>query len=221
MADLENLNKISIARKILFKNSDDPVELVELHGFSDASCQNYGACVYMRSISKNGVICVNLVATKSRLAPFKKTTIPRLELLGNLLLSKLMTSVKNALSKSICISNCYFWTDSQVTLPWITSLDKNHKTFVENRVREIRKNADVANWFYVDTKNNPADLLTRQKSFRDFQNNNLWWAGASSLSEKGPTFKNNYLINDSANQEEILNEIKTAVLIKAQNRSCP
>ena len=84
---------------------------------------------------------------------------------------------------------------------------------MENRVREIRKNADVANWFYVDTKNNPADLLTRQKSFRDFQNNNLWWAGASSLSEKGPTFKNNYLINDSANQEEILNEITTAVLI--------
>ena len=55
-------------------------------------------------------------------------------------------------------------------------------------------------------------MLTRQKPFRDFQNNNLWWAGASSLSEKVPKFKNNYLINDSANQEEILNGIKTAVL---------
>ena len=213
VADLENLNNISIPRKILFKNSDDPVELVELHGFSDASYQNYGACVYMRSISKNGVICVNLVASKSTLAPIKKTTIPRLELLGNLLLSKLMTSVKNALSKSICISDCYFWTDSQVPLFWITSLDKNYKTFVENRVREIRKNTDVANWFYVDTKNNPPDLLTSQKPFHDFQNNNLWWAGASSLSEKVPTLKNNYLINDSANQEEILSEFKTAVLI--------
>ena len=94
MADLENLNNISIPRKILFKNSDDPVELAELHGFSDASCQNYGACVYMRSITKNGVICVNLVASKSRLAPIKKTTIPRLELLENILLSKLKSSVK-------------------------------------------------------------------------------------------------------------------------------
>ena len=90
------------------------IKLIELHGFSDASLQNYGACIYIRSVSQSGKVSVHLVATKSRLAPIKSTTIPRLELLGNLVLSILMNSVKNALSKTISISDCYFWTDSQV-----------------------------------------------------------------------------------------------------------
>ena len=88
----------------------------------------------------------------------KQNTIPRLELLGNILLSRLMNSVKNALSKCILISNCYFWTVSQVTLSWIKAEGKMFKPFVENRVCEIRKNTDISKWFFCDTKSNPADI---------------------------------------------------------------
>ena len=54
---------------------------------------------HVRSVSQSGKISVSLVAAKSRLAPMNSFTIPRLELLGNLLLSRLMVSVENALSK--------------------------------------------------------------------------------------------------------------------------
>ena len=77
-------------------------------------------------------ISVNLVPSKSRLAPIKGSTIPRLELLGNLLLSRLMDSVKKSLSKVLSISEVFLWTDSQVTIAWIRTENKEFQTFVEN-----------------------------------------------------------------------------------------
>ena len=59
----------------------------ELHGFSDASEKAYGCCLYLRCVTKNNFISPWLVASKSRVAPYKNETVPRLELLGNLLLS--------------------------------------------------------------------------------------------------------------------------------------
>ena len=77
-------------------------------------------------------ISVNLVTSKSRLAPIKGSTIHRLELLGNLLLSRLMDSVKKSLSKVLSISEVFLWTDSQVTIAWIRTENKEFQTFVEN-----------------------------------------------------------------------------------------
>ena len=82
---LENIIKISIPRKVVNQDLNDPIDLIELHGFSDASLQNYGVSIYIRSISKGGNVSVNLIASKSRLPPIKQSTIPRLELLGNIL----------------------------------------------------------------------------------------------------------------------------------------
>ena len=113
---LEEVGEIELPRKMLLQDPLDPLELVELHDFNDASFQNYGACISVRSVSQSGKISVSLVAGKSKLAPMKPPTIPRLELLGNLLLSRLMVSVDNALSKVLQISNKYFWTDFQVTV---------------------------------------------------------------------------------------------------------
>lgn len=111
------------------------------------------------------------------------STIPRLELLGNLLLSRLMNSVENSLSKVVEISGKYFWTDSQITLAWITSPNKEYKVFVENRVQEIRKYTNIESWFYCETAKNPADLLTRLKKINDFKNLKLWWHGPEFLWE--------------------------------------
>ena len=69
----------------------------------------------------------------------KGSTIHRLELLGKLLLSRLMDLVKTSLSKVLSISEVFLWTDSQVTLAWIRAENKEFQTFVENRVHEIRK----------------------------------------------------------------------------------
>ena len=135
------------------------MELVELHGFSDASFQNYGACIYVRSVSQSGKTSVSLVAAESRLAPIKPPTIPRLEILGNLLLSRLMVSVENSLYKLLQISKKYFWTDSQVTPAWISSQMKEFKIFVENRVQEIRRNSNLSDWQYSIAKLNITSLI--------------------------------------------------------------
>ena len=78
---LENIGKISIPRNVVNQDLNDPIDLIELHGFSDASLQNYRASIYIRSISNGGNVFVNLIASKSRLTPMKQNTIPPLETL--------------------------------------------------------------------------------------------------------------------------------------------
>ena len=77
----------------------------QLHGFSDASEKAYGCCIYLKCITKNNFISSSLVASKSRVAPIKrKLSIPCLELLGNLILSRLILTVLNAFQGEIIIS---------------------------------------------------------------------------------------------------------------------
>ena len=92
---LNGIQEINIARKIIFQ--DNVISSIELHGFSNASFQCYGVCISLRTLYESGDISVNLVSGKSRVARLKETTITRMELLGNLILSRLMNTVYNAL----------------------------------------------------------------------------------------------------------------------------
>ena len=80
-------------------SDEDPSR--ELHGFSDDSKSGFGACMYVRSFCRSGKVNVRLLTAKSWVALLKTETIPRLELLGNLLLLRLITSEKNA------FKNCF------------------------------------------------------------------------------------------------------------------
>ena len=71
---------------------------MELHGFSDASEMAYGAVVYSRSRDENGKIVITLLAAKTRVAPIKQVTLPRLELSAAALLTELMKQITNAFS---------------------------------------------------------------------------------------------------------------------------
>ena len=105
-----------------------------------------------------------------------------------------MNSVKNALSKALSFDYFYFWTDSKVTLAWISAVQKEYKTFVENRVLKIKKTADVCKWFYCNTKENPANLLTRSEIFENFRKNKFWFQGPKFLKQKS-TFENRHFQN--------------------------
>ena len=76
---------------------DTPRTSVQLHGFSDASEKANAAVVYVRTTYSNHVPIVTLVAAKTKVAPLKELSIPRLELCGATLLSKLLTSIRLAL----------------------------------------------------------------------------------------------------------------------------
>ena len=53
----------------------------------------YAAVVYLKTLYSNGKVSIHLVASKSRVAPMKEQTIPRLELLGPTILAHFVDSV--------------------------------------------------------------------------------------------------------------------------------
>lgn len=72
-------------------------ETVELHAFSDASSKAYAAVVYIRSIYPDGRVLTNLLTSKTKVAPIKKQSIPRLELLAAYISARLVNTIKQSL----------------------------------------------------------------------------------------------------------------------------
>lgn len=79
MLDLKKLADVKIGHCYL-PTAFQTVKKYELHHFSDASVAGYGVCTYLRAISESGQIHCSFVFAKSRVAPTKVTTVPRLEL---------------------------------------------------------------------------------------------------------------------------------------------
>ena len=145
---------------------------------------------------KNNSISNSLVGSKSSVAPYKnKITILRLELLGNLILSRLILTVLNSFKGEIYISSLYAWSDSKVSLAWIKWYNKE---FVQNRVVEIRKNVPSEKWNFCSTKLDPADLITRLEKNINLTKNSLWWKGPHFLFEENQNYSK---IDDCENKE--------------------
>lgn len=145
----------------------------ELHTFSDASPQAYGAAVYIRCGDN-----ATLAMAKTRVKPLKKDiSLPRMELLGVHIATLLTQHVHNAISSTVPISKCVLWTDSQICIHWVTG-DKKLPTFIHNRVTKIRQFLGATNdIMYCPTRDNPADLLTRGVTVKQLAKSDLWWHG--------------------------------------------
>ena len=177
LVDLFTKIKEIVIPRCYFDGIYDNVSKISLHGFGDSSLEAYGACIYIRIEKKSGDVVVRLVTSKSRVVPLKKKySIPRLELLASFILSKLMVKVKQALEQELLINDYYCWSDSMIVLAWILAEHKELKTFVQNRVSQIRNNIDSKKWHYCRSAENPADIITRFKEC-DIENNKLWWHG--------------------------------------------
>ena len=117
--DLQKLKEVRIPRCFVSGPWSDVVEDVEVHGYGDASLKGYGAVIYIRSPDRSGDGCLtSLVMSKVRVAPLRKVTLARLELLAALLVARLVSHVIRALRlPQSCVYRC--WSDSQVALAWI------------------------------------------------------------------------------------------------------
>ncbi|GFT78884.1 integrase catalytic domain-containing protein [Trichonephila clavipes] len=154
-------------------------EVIELHGFSDASQSAYGAVVYCKSITSDRKILVHLIASKSRVAPTKQTTIPRLELCAAVLLAKLVHRVKQALKLNV--TNTFLWSDTMTVLSWIRKELYQLKTFVASRIATIQEMTSSEQWRYLATEDNPADFVSGGMDSLKLKICELWWNGPKFL----------------------------------------
>lgn len=147
-----------------------------LVGFCDASKTAYAAVVYL-SIQTDFGHEVRFVSCKTRVTPLKEQTIPRLELLSALLLSKLMANISRALETEMKLNQPSYFTDSMVALYWIKKQEKEWKQFVQNRVNQIRKITSVDCWHHCAGAENPADIPSRGADLHQLSNSPLWLHG--------------------------------------------
>ncbi|GFU62745.1 integrase catalytic domain-containing protein [Trichonephila clavipes] len=177
--ELPLLDNLRIPRLVLDSTNDEVSDLIEIHIFCDASKLAYGAAAYVK-VRKQNEVLVNLITSKTRVAPLKAVTLPRLELLGALVAARLSSKVQEIVrKKKVC--KVFHWTDSKIVLFWIKGSSKRWKQFVANRVQEISELTDPYSWFHYSGQDNPSDFLSRGLSVDTLISNNKWWTGPAFL----------------------------------------
>ena len=162
-AALPRLEQFSVARCLKSKNFGSVVSK-QVHSFSDASLIGYGQVSYLRQVNDKGEIFCAFLMGKSRLTPLKPVTIPRLELTAAVLSAKIGSMMKEELE----ISEDIYWTDSTTVIKYVNNEQARFQTFVANRVQAIRDRTKVDQWKYVDSKDNPADDISRGMEIDNF-----------------------------------------------------
>ncbi|GFY32203.1 integrase catalytic domain-containing protein [Trichonephila clavipes] len=149
---LDTKDNLRIPRLVLDSTNDEVSDLIEIHIFCDASKLAYGAAAYVK-VRKQNEVLVNLITSKTRVAPLKAVTLPRLELLGALVAARLSSRVQEIVRKK-----------------------KECKV-----VQEISKLTDPDSWFHCSGQDNPSDFLSRGLSVDTLISNNKWWTGPAFL----------------------------------------
>ncbi|XP_054745473.1 uncharacterized protein LOC129249827 isoform X3 [Anastrepha obliqua] len=124
---------------------------------------------------ENGEVVVQLLQSKTRVAPVKLLTIPKLELCASHLLAQLVDKVVKSLQG--CVENIALWSDSTTVLAWIRAEPIRWTVFVANRVAEIQRLTNVSQWRYIPTSDNPADCATKGILPDNLSIHPLWWHG--------------------------------------------
>ena len=161
---------------------------IEIHGFCDASQHALAAAVYMRSTDAAEEVKTVLICSKTKVAPLKRLTIPRLELSAAVLLTKLVHHVIEVWdNKNVPI---HLWTDSAITHTWISNHPSRWKEFIHNRVCFIQESIPTAKWHFIPGKENPADCATRGLTPSQLAQHSLWKIGPDWLQQPVSSWPN-------------------------------
>ncbi|UYV75132.1 hypothetical protein LAZ67_12002594 [Cordylochernes scorpioides] len=206
---LSCLKEIKIPRYL--NSSSSEIEELQLHGFCDASLNAYSAVFYLKTRFKIQKIKINLITSKTKVAPLKTITIPRLELSAALLLAQLNQVILE--SFPFQPDKTFLWTDSQICIDWIRSDASRWKAFVSNRVSSIQNLTQITDWFHVSSQDNPADCASRGIMPQDLVNHRIWWRGPIWLQENNvryipsaPTQVNLNIIQEEVGEGQVLDQ---------------
>ncbi|XP_073820604.1 uncharacterized protein [Musca autumnalis] len=168
--DLQNLSTLKLDRWIGTSETTN----TEFHVFADASERAYAAALYARTVYPDGKVYVSLVTSRTKVAPLKTKTLPRLELCGASLAAKLVRKVNESIGSGF---RTYAWTDSTVVLAWLHSHPSRWSTYVANRVADVQEVLPPEIWNHVRSEHNPADCASRGINASQLLQHNLWWNG--------------------------------------------
>lgn len=168
---------VKIPRWVGLTNSN---QHISLQGFCDASEKAMASVVFIRIQDSTQRVSCMLLAAKTKVAPLRKTSIPRLELNAAVLLAKLMNKVNEALK--IPDIQQQAWTDSEIVLHWLASHPSRWKTFVAHRVADVQSLLPSHHWRHIVSAQNPADCASRGMSREEIERFKLWWHGPEFLS---------------------------------------
>ena len=127
--ELPKLNQVTLSRCVK-PDYFGEIAHSQLHHFCDASLDGYGTVSYLRLIDNQNRIHCSMMMAKSRLAPLKQLTIPRLELSAATLAVKVDQAIQNEMD--LKVNDTVFWTDSTSVLKYIRNRTLRFHTFVAN-----------------------------------------------------------------------------------------
>ena len=165
----------------------------QLQVFCDASLTAYAAAAYIRFEYSDGSTRVTLIMAKSRVAPLKPLSVPRLELQAAVLGARLAKFIGKELE--IKINQRYLWSDSSTVLRWIKTEPRIRQVFVANRLLEIEDLTQSSEWRWVPTDFNPADDATRFSNEAQHINSR-WFNGPDFLMRAESEWPNEKFLND-------------------------
>ena len=176
--EMFELEKISFCRRVKSVNYIGSPTLVI---FSDASMLAYGACAYVRWKLSNGHFETHLLLAKNRIAPTKQLTMPRLEMCGAVVASRIRSTVEKHCDWKF--DRVVHITDSAIVRAQIQKESYGFGTFIANRVAEIQSRSNPNEWYWTNSCNNPADMTTRFCHPRLLHGNSMWQEGPDFLKE--------------------------------------
>ena len=197
--ELVRIEHVRIPRCYTHGDQQDTVSY-QLHGFCDSSLLGYAAVVQSKQ---------HLWRRKQEW-PHYLSSLFRLELLSALILSRLITTVEEALKPLVAIEKIYCWTDSTTALHWIIGTNKEWKTFVENRVKEIRSCVPPSSWNHCPGTENPADIPSRGTHASKLSESPVWFRGPEWLQTREDMWPSHK--TETEPPAECLQEIKSSTL---------
>ena len=149
----------------------------QLHNFSDASGEGYGAASYLRVVNEAKDVHCAFLMENSRQTPQKSVTIPHLELSAAVVATRLNRMMQHELD--VAVDEKFFWTDTTCVLSYIVNKENRFQTFVANRITTIHEESRPDQWYSVDTGSSPADNASRGLSAEELIHKNRWTNGPS------------------------------------------
>ncbi|XP_037030375.1 uncharacterized protein LOC119070165 [Bradysia coprophila] len=174
---------------------------IQLHVFVDASIEAYATAAYFRIENQDGVDSC-LVGAKSRVAPNRPMSIPRLELQGAVLGNRFAESILQS-HYSLDFEKIIFWCDSKTVLFWLNTEPRRYSQFVAFRLGEILDSKINAQWRWIPSEFNVADEATKTETLPELSSSSRWFAGPEFLRNQNPEFSFDLDEPDFTTEEEV------------------